>query len=133
VVNKKISLVEDAGLKHNLVTTIPLTLLSFLKIRKNWEKETIAFLYLGIDKGYLVFARAGNWSFSREFLWGEEGFNEQQVLSEVIRSRHHLIKRIRGRDLDRIIVSGETGKGLHSVKENLGDNLKVKVELLEPS
>lgn len=133
VVNQKISMVEGAGLNCNLLTTIPLTLLNTLKFIKDGGKGTVAFLYLGIDRGYLIFAREGRWSFSREFSKGEDGFSEQHVSSEVKRSLLYLKKQFRGEETDKLIISGELGEDMHIIKEGLRENLSLNVEELDPT
>lgn len=133
VVDQKITLVEGAGLNCNLLTTIPLSLLNSIKLIRDGEKGAIALLYLGIDRGYLIFAREGRWTFSREFPKGEEGFNEQHVTSEVKRSLLYLKKQFRGEETDKLIISGELGEDLHIIKEGLRENLSLNVEELDPT
>ncbi len=132
VVYQKISLIESAGLNCNLLTTIPLILLNSIKLIPDGDQGTIAILHIGKDRGYLIFARQGRWSFSREFSQ-EEGFNEQQILSEVKRSFHYFKKQFRGEEPNRIKINVEGDEDLHQIKESLRRNLAVEVEELDPT
>ncbi len=131
-VYQKISLVESAGLNCNLLTTIPLILLNSIKLIPDGEQGAIALLHLGKDRGYLIFARQGRYVISREFSQ-EEGFNEQQVLSEVKRSFHYFKKQFRGEEPNRIKINVEGDEDLHLIKESLRRNLAVEVEELDPT
>ncbi|MFH1976997.1 MAG: pilus assembly protein PilM [Pseudomonadota bacterium] len=132
-VNQKISLVENAGLRCGIFTTIPLTLLSSLKFIKDGEKGVVAFLYLGTERGYLLFAREGKWCFSREFPWDREGFGGERVLSEIKRSLHYFKQQFRNEDLDRIIIGKEEEEDWQVVKGKLEDSLGVRVEVFDPT
>jgi len=131
-VNQKISLVENAGLRCGILTTVPLALLSSLKFIKDGEKGVVAFLYLGTERGYLLFVREGKWCFSREFPIDGEGFGEERVLSEMKRSVHYFKQLFRDEDLERIIIGGEGEEDWQLVKEKLEDSLGVRVEVFDP-
>ena len=132
-VNQQISLVENAGLRHGILTTIPLALLSSLKFIEHGEKGVVAFLYLGTERGYLLFVREGKWCFSREFPIDGEGFSEERVLSEMKRSLHYFKQQFRNEDLERIIIGGEGEEDWQLVKEKLEESLGVRVELFDPT
>jgi len=132
-VNQKISLVENAGLRCGIFTTIPLTLLSSLKFIKDGEKGVVAFLYLGTERGYLLFAREGKWCFSREFPGDREGFGGERVLSEIKRSLHYFKQQFRNEDLDRIIIGKEEEEDWQVVRGKLEDSLGVRVEVFDPA
>ena len=132
-VNQKISLVENAGLRCGIFTTIPLTLLSSLKFIKDGEKGVVAFLYLGTERGYLLFAREGKWCFSREFPGDKEGFGGERVLSEIKRSLHYFKQQFRNEDLDRIIIGKEEEEDWQVVRGKLEDSLGVRVEVFDPT
>ena len=131
-VNQQISLVENSGLRCGILTTVPLALLSSLKFIKDGEKGAVAFLYLGTERGCLLFAREGKWCFSREFPIDGEGFSEERVLSEIKRSLHYFKQQFRNEDLERIIIGGEGEEDWQLVKEKLEESLGVRVELFDP-
>ncbi|MFA4916733.1 MAG: pilus assembly protein PilM [Syntrophales bacterium] len=132
-VNQKISLMENSGLSCGILTTVPLALLSALKFVRDGEKGVVAFLYLGTDRGYLLFAREGKWCFSREFPGGEEGFGGERVLSEIRRSLQYFKQQFRHEDPERIIIGGEDEENWRTVKNELEDGLEMKVEVFEPA
>jgi Tfp pilus assembly PilM family ATPase len=129
-VNQQISLVEGVGLRCEILTTIPLALLSSLKFIRDGEKGAIAFLYLGMDRGYLIFVREGKWCFCREFLWGGEDLtiSLERLLAEIKRSLHYFKQHFRGEELERIVIGGEAGEDLDVVKRGLQENLGVDAE-----
>lgn len=132
-VNHQRSLVQTSGLRCGILTTIPLALLSSLKLIRDGGKGAVGFLHMGTEQGYLLFAREGKWCFSREFARREKGFSDEQVLSEVKRSIHYFKQHFRREEPERIIIGGKVKEELDIIRENLEDNLGVKTEMFDPA
>ncbi|MGR3177317.1 MAG: type IV pilus biogenesis protein PilM [Candidatus Anammoxibacter sp.] len=132
-IDEKATLIEGTGLSCKAITTVPLALLNSLQFIQDGDKGAIAFLFLGVDRGYLLFARGGKWFFSREFAHEDEGYKIETVLTEVNRSRRYFKQHYRNEDIDRIIISGDTKEDLEPFEKGLDENLGMKAERFVPT
>ena len=130
LISNQISLLKQSGLKPSVLTTIPLILLNSLNFTEERDKAT-AFIHLGKDEGYILFARKGLYYFSRDFPFEAEN-DDSKGLLEVQRSTLYFNQRFPGERIEMVILRDDaeylspTRKiQLNDWKEMLGVEVKV--------
>ena len=149
------TLMEHADLDTQLITSVPLGLISTLGMMgEQYLKKVAAVIHLERDRSYLVIANRGDWIFSREFqsvLVEEEQKEEaktslevsrtfvssryiadqERLLLEVNRSLLYFKQRFRGEGVSLAVLSGEAFN-LEDLVESFKDNLGIEAALFSP-
>jgi len=150
-----ISLMEHADLDTQLITSVPLGLISAMGVMgEQYLKKNAAMIHLERDRSYLVIASRGNWVFSREFqsvLQKEEPQEKEKMplevgrkfvsaryiadqarlLIEVNRSLLYFKQRFRGEGVNLAVLSGEAFN-LEDLVRSFKDNLGIQAALFSP-
>lgn len=151
-----VSLMEQVGLDTELLTLVPLALISALKtLDEKYLKSVTAVVHLERERSFLAIANRGNWVFSREFqsvLVKEEmpeeagktdldakrkfasaryRVDQDRLLVEVNRSLLYFKQRFRGEGVSFAVLSGEA-YNLDKVAESFQSNLGVEAEIFSP-
>jgi Tfp pilus assembly PilM family ATPase len=149
------TLMEHADLDTQLITSVPLGLISALGMMgEQFLKKVAAIIHLERDRSYLVIANRGEWMFSREFQSvlieekpKEEGktplevnrtfvsaryiADQERLLIEVNRSLLYFKQRFRGEGVSLAVLSGEAFN-LEELVESFKDNLGIQAAIFSP-
>lgn len=131
-VNEKVSLLKSSGLGIGRITTVPFALFLALNFIEGEKTGVLSFLYIGREKGYLLFVREGKWCFSREFPLKGDGYDEDSILSEMNRSIRYFKQLFPDEELSRVIVAGVVLEYLELSKISIEEKLEVKAEIFYP-
>jgi len=109
-ISERRNLLEKAGLTVTSISTTPLAFLNSLRLTRGWEEKKVCLVHIDAERGYILFARSGLWSFYREFSLRsrreEEGLWERVLVEAnvaILYDREHSA----GESVAQIIVSGE--------------------------
>ncbi|MBN2289415.1 MAG: pilus assembly protein PilM [Candidatus Glassbacteria bacterium] len=152
---KIINLMEAVELETQVISTVPLALITAMKLMcTQVEGKIVSMIHLERDRSYLVIANRGNWVFSREFpsvLVKEEAeepgglkldakrrfvsarylAERDRLLVEVNRSFLYFKQRFRGEGVSLAILSGEAFN-LDQVAGEFHKNLGIAAEIFAP-
>jgi Tfp pilus assembly PilM family ATPase len=152
-----VSLMEQVGLDTELLTLVPLALISALKtLDEKYLNRVTAMVHLERERSFLAIGNRGNWVFSREFqsvLVKEEipeeagkvdldtkrkfvsaryRADQDRLLVEVNRSLLYFKQRFRGEGVSSAVLSGEA-YNLDKITESFQNNLGVEAEIFSPA
>lgn len=106
------AIVEEAGLMVTGMTSVPLALLDFLGWVREGQGKRVCLVHIGEDRGYLIFARSGQWNFYREFFLKARGAGTEENPFERVSTEANLAllydrEHSAGEKVDAILLSGE--------------------------
>lgn len=132
-------LMEEAGLDVQVVSIVPVAMLSAIQLLAVPPDEgTMAHLKLGLETSYIAIIRGGVLQFSREFPLGLRGATEagaefpDRLISEIKRTALYYRQNFRGEEIRRIVLSGDD-TDLRRFTGPILDELGMEVSIYDPT